>query len=551
MAEDTSLRNQRPDEGIWYKDYTSEPKYYPHKYYEDRLAILVCQIKIWKAEGRNWFKIPDADQCLTIRECESVEITDSSKDLVNKAVVKFPRGTVVQVSSDMNKKVKVGTEENLTTKETTLKDATNNADLITSESSQYKEDGTSIVSMSLTYDDKGLVEYNRIKKDKTLLNSQYLAVGHRIEIRLGYAYSDKEFRKMNSADHKDSSQGMDICFTGFITSVSADTPLEIECTNMAHVLTSVATPDIPATTSIQVKDFLDDGGKWHLLQDTGIPLAEFSKDLDMSVSGGAISHNLNVADVLKAWADAGIASVLHLKDDGSVELRVGWTYYAGTKGTDLPNNDRRYITYNGGNNTVTLIQFDWDVANDKLTLKQTDKKYLAVKAIGKVSQDQSFQLTIRKNPDLDDEGWMVEKDGQFQTVNSHKVTNRKKAKYVNGTLRTKKVDSKATDPVKMKDYNVVTYQSLKVPITEEELIEEAKQYWGKCAPNGISGNLTIFGDVYVSPTDIIGLIDTRHPQKNGYYYVESVQTTFGTGGYRRELKIPFKIASFSKDPVII
>lgn len=162
-----------------------------------------------------------------------------------------------------------------------------------------------------------------------------------------------------------------------------------------------------------------------------------------------------------------------------------------------------------------------------------------------------FKLTLRKNPNPDDEGWVIDSDGQFQVVNRRKVKDRKKMKFVNGTYSTKRIEGHLTDPAKLDKYHVIQYISTKVGITEEELIEEAKQYWANYNPNGISGSIEIFGDLLVRPTDIIGLIDVRQPEKNGYYYVKAVNTTFGMNGYRRELHIPFKIATFSKPVQII
>lgn len=546
-ADSTSLRTQRPD--IVQKiDYTLTPQYYEHKAYEDKLAILVCQIKIWKANGTDWFSIPSANQCLTIRECESIEISDSSKELINKATVRFPRGTVISLSSKKDKSVKSGNKENSTEKTNNLKDTNNDGDVTSTSTAQFNDDGVSTTSMAVNYDDKGLIDFNRSKTEKALLSPNDVAVGNRIEIRLGYAYSEIEFNKMNTADND---PNMNVAFTGFITAVSVDTPLELECTNMAHVLTAVSTPNISVKSTLFVKDFLDDDGKYHLLKGTGISLAEASKNSTISVSGGAISNNLTIADVLTEWSKSGVLCIMETKSNGTVQLRVGLTYYAGKGGGKLPNNDKKYITYNGGNNSVMLIQFDWDVAQDRLSLKRNDKKYLAVEAQGRTKDNQFFKLTIRKNPNPDDEGWMIDSDGQFQVVNRRKVKDRKKMKYVNGTFSTKMIEGHLTDPVKLDKYNVIHYLSTKIGITEEELIEEAKQYWANYNPNGISGSLVIFGDLFVKPTDIVGLVDVRQPEKNGYYYVESVNTTFGINGYRRELKIPFKIASFSKPVQII
>ena len=546
-ADSTSLRTQRPD--IVQKiDYTLTPQYYEHKAYEDKLAILVCQIKIWKANGTDWFSIPSANQCLTIRECESIEISDSSKELINKATVRFPRGTVISLSSKKDKSVKSGNKENSTEKTNNLKDTNNDGDVTSTSTAQFSDDGVSTTSMAVNYDDKGLIDFNRSKTEKALLSPNDVAVGNRIEIRLGYAYSEIEFNKMNTADND---PNMNVAFTGFITAVSVDTPLELECTNMAHVLTAVSTPNISVKSTLFVKDFLDDDGKYHLLKGTGISLSEASKNSTISVSGGSISNNLTIADVLTEWSKSGVLCIMETKSNGTAQLRVGLTYYAGKGGGKLPNNDKKYITYNGGNNSVMLIQFDWDVAQDKLSLKRNDKKYLAVEAQGRTKDNQFFKLTIRKNPNPDDEGWMIDSDGQFQVVNRRKVKDRKKMKYVNGTFSTKMIEGHLTDPVKLDKYNVIHYLSTKIGITEEELIEEAKQYWANYNPNGISGSLVIFGDLFIKPTDIVGLVDVRQPEKNGYYYVESVNTTFGINGYRRELKIPFKIASFAKPVQII
>lgn len=546
-ADSTSLRTQRPD--IVQKiDYTLTPQYYEHKAYEDKLAILVCQIKIWKANGTDWFSIPSANQCLTIRECESIEISDSSKELINKATIRFPRGTVISLSSKKDKNVKSGNKEDSTEKTNNLKDTNNDGDVTSTYTAQFSDDGVSTTSMAVNYDDKGLIDFNRSKTEKALLSPNDVAIGNRIEIRLGYAYSETEFNKMNTADND---PNMNIAFTGFITAISVDTPLELECTNMAHVLAAVSTPNISVKSTLFVKDFLDDNGKYHLLKGTGISLSEASKNSTISVSGGSISNNLTIADVLTEWSKSGVLCIMETKSDGSAQLRVGLTYYAGKGGGRLPNNDKKYITYNGGNNSVMLIQFDWDVAQDKLSLKRNDKKYLAVEAQGRTKDNQFFKLTIRKNPNPDDEGWMIDSDGQFQVINRRKVKDRKKMKYVNGTFSTKMIEGHLTDPVKLDKYNVIHYLSTKIGITEEELIEEAKQYWANYNPNGISGSLVIFGDLFIKPTDIVGLVDVRQPEKNGYYYVESVNTTFGVNGYRRELKIPFKIASFAKPVQII
>ena len=108
-----------------------------------------------------------------------------------------------------------------------------------------------------------------------------------------------------------------------------------------------------------------------------------------------------------------------------------------------------------------------------------------------------------------------------------------------GTVLGQKLRSK----VDLSKYLTVQYHSNSAH-TPADLAEEAKLYWKKYSPNGVSGSITIFGDKMVKPADIIRLSDKRQPEKNGYYIVESVTTRFGVDGFRRELKLPYRLMDF-------
>lgn len=546
----TDIRTQRPVKRDGSK-YISTPDYTRHEYHEDKLAMLVCQIKIWRAKENKWFDIPSAENCLTIRECESIEVTDSTKDLVNKAVVKFPRGTVVDLSGLKNEKVETGTDTD-TPYSSTIDKTTRGGDVLVPGSHKYRFGKYSFLSttpMATNYSDKGVIDFNRTEEASSLLSPNNIATGNRIEIRVGYAYSETEFYEMNTAD---SDPRLDIIFTGFITSISASTPLELECTNMAHVFRCVNAPNVPAANSYRVKDFLDNGGMFDMLKDTGIELSDYSKGCDITLFGGSISNNLTVADVLQAWNKSGVRCMMRILPDnsGKVELKVGLIYFSGLKGGNLPNSNSKYITYNGDEQKVKIIQFDWDVAEDHLSLKGVDKAYIAVEAHGRV-EDKFIKLTVRKNPNSDEDGWLADNGEQFQVVNQRSVTPRKKPKQINGTWSTKRLNGHLTNKVDLNKYTVVPYISTKTNITENELIEEAKRYWENYNTTGISGSIKIFGDLMIRPSDIVGLIDPRNPEKDGYYFVESVSTSFGVNGYRRELKLPYKMANYGKPVKII
>ena len=544
--------------------FAETPKYTYHGAADDRLAILVCRIKVWKPKNNKWFDIPTGDNCLVIRECESIEITNSYKELISKAVLRFPRGTIVEkmanrgLFTSADRSAGVGMFSNL--KQTVgLSEATAGGDFMEYSMQSVKKSDKAqttikpkgdLLPLDGTQVDAGLTSLNKHLAEKDLLSQKDFSIGNRVEIYLGYAYSEDEFKSMQS-DNNIVPANMELAFTGFITGCSVSTPLEVECENMAYVLSTINVPDITEKGTMTMKDFLDDNGRFHLLKDTGIKLAVPAGDTTIEVAKFHISSQLTVADVLSEWSKYGIASFMENNADGTASLRVGKVYYAGKGGGALPTKDKNYITYNK-ETQYNIIQFDWDVANDGLSLANTDKKYLAVRAIGREKDGKQIHLTIRRT-DSSSNDWGISEDDETWSVVNEKTTRKKLKKgrvaagqrreHVPGT-----VYDKVKNKVDMKNYTVVPYISLTKNCTRDKLIEEAKQYWGKYVPNGISGVLTIFGDLKIKPSDIVGLIDPRQPQKNGYYLVESVDITFDTNGYRKKLKLPYKVASFKDYP---
>lgn len=540
------------------QSYAKTPNYVLHGCDDDRLAILVCRIKTWKPVGKKWFDIPTGDNCLVIRECESIEISNSYKELISKAVIKFPRGTLVEKrqSASVNVPVDSGKDDD-NVSPVFIKNATNNGDFLEYSMQYMKEKGetnsvkpaSSIVSMDGAQVSVGLTQINQHINEKELLNPNDFAVDNRIEIYCGYAYSESEFESMMSDNNK-VPLNMEMVFTGFITACSASTPLEVECENMAHILNTINVPDITEKGTMKISDFLSDNGKFHLLKDTGITLANDMGNSTIEVAKFHISNQLTVADVLAEWSKCGIMSFMENNSDGTASLRVGRIYYVGNGGGTLPTKDNNYITYNP-TSQYNIIQFDWDVAEDKLSLIKNDKKYLAVNAKARNKEGKYLSLTIRKT-DSSTGNWAVsENDDVWTVVNEKKIVRKKARRKKDGTLgkQPKGTTTKSVNRVDLSNYTAIDYISTTFPCDRNTLIAEAKQYWNKYVPNGISGSILIFGDIQVRPSDIVGLIDPRQPQKNGYYLVESVNITFGTNGYRKELKFPYKIAKFSDYPV--
>jgi hypothetical protein len=73
-------------------------------HYQDGLDILACKILVWEPADKNVIDKddPSPDRCLTIRECESIEIEESYKKLIGTASVRFPRGTIIKRTMTKN-----------------------------------------------------------------------------------------------------------------------------------------------------------------------------------------------------------------------------------------------------------------------------------------------------------------------------------------------------------------------------------------------------------------------------------------------------------------
>lgn len=532
-------------------------KYEHHLATDDKLAILVCRIKVWKAKAPDWFTIPGPGGCLTIREAESIEISNTYEELVSKAVLHFPRGTVVHQRMQSALPADTGKQDNsrFTQK---MKDATQSGDTLeyyqhqkdvgNSPVLQYKIDHD-IVSLDGTQVQTGLTTMNATMDDKHLLDPNDFRTENRIEIRLGYAYSDKEFKQMMKDDSLVPA-GMEMVFTGFITKCSASTPLEVECENMAHVLKNVNVPDITEKGKTSLLDFLDEKGKYRLLNGTGIKL-EFNKEnFGIEVANFKISSQLTVADVLHQWQECGIMCFMKNNDDGTSVLRVGKNFFVDGGIGGLPVKSKNYITYHEGN-SYNVIQFDWDVAEDNLTLMNTDKRYLAVKAQARTKEGKWFGFTLRRldngNGDFESTG-----DDGWQIVNEKREMSKKAHKKKDGTLGKTPKGTRIVQMNKIRDRDLITIPYIETQVCDRDtLLKHAKAYWRSYVPNGISGTLTIFGERKVEPADIVALIDPRQPDKNGWYMVKDVNIKFGTGGYRKELTLPYRVAKFKDFPVYV
>ena len=480
----------------WYKNYSAIHS----------VDILACKILIWEQPDKTKIDMnPDENKCLILRECQSIEIEESYQKLIGTAIVKFPRGTVI--------------------KRTTTKE-------------DIDANGPSPVYTE-RLNDGAIIE----KRDgySTAKPSDF-KVGQRIRIYLGYYRVDKDgvtFKDTNEQRRKldEAAEKNGAMFDGYITKCSVSTPIEIKCENLASNLKLKNCRKVPKVKNAKVNDFLKEDGKYYLLKNTGLKLDPDTAKCDINIGMIQLSEDLTVADVLTEWSKYKLYCFIRVKDNVPY-LKVGRSYFSAKTVESILNSDQSA--------TGTPIQFDYHVAQDSLTLMNTDPRFLAVEAEGfKYQTDEKgklkqikYSITIRLNPEW--EGTHDTKHPKFQLLNETKLS--KKAMKLGAVSK-----SKTKDKVDLSQYTVIPYVSNHIDITEDKLIKEAEAYFDGYNMNGIEGTITVFGDYKLQSGMKVELLDKREPEKNGWYLVEEVNTKFGVNGFRQTLKLPYCIARAEKE----
>lgn len=347
------------------------------------------------------------------------------------------------------------------------------------------------------------------RNSQVSLDKDTFKVGQRIGIKLGY---NGHLKNM---------------WDGYITAYNSDSMVQLECENMAYKLKLKQAPKFETpVVGTKVNDVL--GEKYGLLKDTGFKIHSDTKKFDIEIGKIKITDNFTTADVLNAWSKYRVYCFLKYDaqtQDKMPAIAVGRPYSSSKSQPVFPNDEPQPYK----------IYFDRHVAANELKVLKTDPKFLAVtgKALG--TDEKFFEVTVRLNPQYNPS----DKDSkEFQVINTTQIS--KKTYKLTGNTTASGTETKTK--VDLSTYTVVPYMSPHMKINSDKLVEETIEYFKNYNLNGISGHLTLFGDFGLSPAVQVELIDDRNPSKNGIYIVEEVTTTFGTGGYRQKISIPYKVS---------
>ena len=325
-----------------------------------------------------------------------------------------------------------------------------------------------------------------------------------------------------------SKKALHIMFDGYITKISVDTPVELHCENLAYSLKQITCPKIDIKGNDTVNQIFGEDGL-NLLKGTGLSLHPILKEQKYDLGTINLVQDLTIADVLTKWSQYGIHTFV-TEYDGNPVLAIGRSYFSNANSDSI-------VNMSGGSSVPVDILFDYHVAENNLSLQSTNKDFLAVEAEGLESSNKFYHVTIIKNSKYDPN---IPSSSKYRILNETKLS--KKAIKLG-----LKPLSGSSEKINMDLYTVIPYHSRKIPVTKDELYDEAIKYMESYDMNGIEGSLTLFGDLHLKSGMKVRLVDKSYPGKNGIYLVDNVETTFGVDGYRQTIKLPYCIEREKKD----
>jgi len=352
--------------------------------------------------------------------------------------------------------------------------------------------------------------------------SSIIQKGQRISIFLGYDDNDK------------------LMFDGFVTSIEAKSPFVLHCEDFGYNLKKTSIPRLVTSKSgTYINDILPD-----ILEPTGVTLHPSTVDMNIKIGQVNIEKAKSLSEILEQWKrNYGLMSFIKFHNSKPC-LALSRTYFS-------TNEDKTLI--DGDSSIPSLIDFQDNVANDKLKFSYLDYDTLALEATTLYPENNSrLRLTLITNKSYakekakwdnlsDSEKAGTPPPDEYEIVNESTISKKEAKKNFKAAMSIK--DNIANvkniqDRFNLAEYNVRTYHEFNVD--RDTLIANAKAKFTEISQTGIDGTVTIFGDYGLRSSSMVRLYDRRSPEKNGVYISSEVITTFGTKGYRQELKIPHK-----------
>ena len=292
------------------------------KYVDQAPDILVCQIKIWNPAEKGIQPAPAKGECkMVLHEVESLVVNSSYKNVISTASIVIPRGSIIKkviTSASINRNTEgqdnqIATDMNSESPDATVDNDKSSDSNKVGDTSLYEPDHVNEMGLLLT----------TTTESGAPVSPSMFSNGDRIEIRCGYTQDPIVAEKI---DEYENHKCLNLVFSGYITGISPQSPIELRCEDLAYVFRTVSCEDILSKGNRKVMDFFDEGGKYNWLKGTGIELHPDVKQQDINVGVVNVTHHITVADVLNEWSKSGLVCFMRRCDDGIFRLSIGRTY---------------------------------------------------------------------------------------------------------------------------------------------------------------------------------------------------------------------------------
>lgn len=336
--------------------------------------------------------------------------------------------------------------------------------------------------------------------------------GQRITIWLGY--DDDGVNRNNKK-----------MFDGYIVSVESGNPYTLHCEDLGYMLKKNAIQPYTSTKKgVSINDVMP-----IILKGTGLKLHPLSERMDIKIGQIILQKSKSAAEVLEQWKKFGLLSFIKFYQ-GVPHLAISRTFFS-VKGEET--------LVAGEDDDPPMIDFQDNVVVDDLKIMDLETDTLALTAISLYPDNSMLELTIIQNKS---------KPTEFEIVNEKRLSKKQlKQKFANDIediVQNYKNTRNVQDRFDLSAYSVRTYHEYN--LDRDDLIKNAKAAFSKISQTGIEGTVTVFGDFGLRAASMVKLFDARNPERNGVYIISEVHTTFGVGGYRQKIKIPYKRSSLKK-----
>lgn len=468
--------------------------------------IVIMLIEVWKiGDMLKYMDEPPNNRApVLLAECESFQVQENYRQTVCGMELKLPKGTML------------------------LRTIANEKDVEDADNKAY-----------VNWGDGGAVVVPPSKGKVSLADPSDFEVGSRIRIYAAYTtdWNIWELRNRNHTPNiftdntllKKYKDCMDKVFDGFITQCSPSAPLVIKGQNLMTIFKKVSCPNRTASQGATLKEILDPKGTWRLLTTKGQEIIKLhstnslDKLGDVHIAPAILSNEMTIADAFAEWSNRFGLYFRILEENNEPRLKIGYTYTSGA----IPGGTDVCICQNVDGN-APVIYFDYNVANDGLSYIDTDPYYIMIKCTVPITRTKGgrgkFVFHLK-----------LETSGKYEMVDMT---------YINR----KGIKTKSIKPYfKHSNFTIIdriypeTIPESQVEGKKGEMKMWAIKQFEDAINNGLSGSLTLFGDLGLHTGELVDLNDKRHKKRNGRYIVEEVITSVSTEGLRQQIKIPYKL----------